>query len=207
MGEQPKRFSIVVGIDFSEMSTEALRVALNLAQGAGDSTVHLVHAVSPQAASHMPVMVTSEAVEAEARKQMVALHASVLTRSRVRVTAQVLLGAPVLVLPKAAADAHADLIVVGTHGRRGLSHLVFGSVAEAVTRTAPCSVLTVRPRVLAPEERIEPPCAECAQARATGGDTSRCPCHSPRQHPRAHTYSELPDGFGLGSQSFHFPQG
>ena len=49
MGPQPKRFSIVVGIDFTEMSMEALRVALNLAQGSGDSIVHLVHVVSANA--------------------------------------------------------------------------------------------------------------------------------------------------------------
>jgi nucleotide-binding universal stress UspA family protein len=41
-------------------------------------------------------------------------------------------------------DAHVDLIVVGTHGRGGMAHLLMGSVAERVVRTAPCPVLTVR---------------------------------------------------------------
>jgi nucleotide-binding universal stress UspA family protein len=44
----------------------------------------------------------------------------------------------------AAAREHADLIVIGTHGRRGLSHLLAGSVAERVIREAPCPVLSVR---------------------------------------------------------------
>ena len=207
MGNQPKPFSVVVGIDFSEMSTEALRVALNLAHGSGDSVVHLVHVMSPYAAAEMPIKITFDAVEAEARKELAALHASVVARSRVPVTAALVLGDPVLALPKFAADAHADLIVVGTHGRRGVSRLVFGSVAEAVTRTAPCSVLTVRPRVLAPEEHIEPPCAACAElSRAAAGGNSLCPRHQPRQHAKPHTYSELPNGFGLGSQSFQFPR-
>ncbi len=206
MDAKPKRFSIVVGIDFTEMSLEALRVALNFAHGSGGSIVHLVHVVSPNAASEMPLLVTFSDVEVEAHKQMEALHASVLSRSRVPVTAEVVVGAPTAVLPQFAADARADLIVVGTHGHHGF--LGFGSVAEAVNRKAPCSVLTVRPRMLAPDELIEPACSECAeQARATGDKTSRCPRHMPRQHPRAHTYSELPDGFGLGSQSFHFPRG
>src|SRR5574342_178600 len=39
-----------------------------------------------------------------------------------------------------------DLVVMGTHGRRGIRHLVLGSVAERVVREAPCAVLVVRPR-------------------------------------------------------------
>jgi nucleotide-binding universal stress UspA family protein len=47
-----------------------------------------------------------------------------------------------------AADEHdCDLIVIGTHGRTGLSHLIIGSVAEKVVRKAPCPVLTVGPRI------------------------------------------------------------
>jgi nucleotide-binding universal stress UspA family protein len=49
-------------------------------------------------------------------------------------------------LVQAAADENADLVVVGTHGRTGLDRLVIGSVAERVVRTAPCPVLTVKPR-------------------------------------------------------------
>src|SRR5439155_18076193 len=45
-----------------------------------------------------------------------------------------------------AKDVHADIIVVGTHGRSGVSRLLMGSVAEHVVRTAPCPVLVVRPR-------------------------------------------------------------
>ncbi len=44
-----------------------------------------------------------------------------------------------------AKDAGADLIVLGTHGRTGLAHVLLGSVAERVVRKAPCAVLTVRP--------------------------------------------------------------
>ena len=40
---------------------------------------------------------------------------------------------------------HVDLLVMATHGRTGLSHLLIGSVAERVVRTAPCPVLTIRP--------------------------------------------------------------
>jgi nucleotide-binding universal stress UspA family protein len=50
-----------------------------------------------------------------------------------------------------AVETQADLIVIGTHGRTGLSRLVIGSVAERVVRLAPCAVLTVKPRDVARE--------------------------------------------------------
>jgi universal stress protein A len=45
----------------------------------------------------------------------------------------------------AARDCHADLVVIGTHGRTGVAHILLGSVAEAVLRRTDCSVMTVRP--------------------------------------------------------------
>jgi len=53
-------------------------------------------------------------------------------------------GIPHLEIVKQAANIRADLIIIGTHGRTGMKHLLLGSVAEQVLRTAPCSVLTVR---------------------------------------------------------------
>lgn len=61
---------------------------------------------------------------------------------------------------KAAADHHCDLIVMGTHGRTGLSRLVMGSVAEEVVRKAPCPVLTLK----SPIPALEPVEAEPALA-------------------------------------------
>lgn len=54
-------------------------------------------------------------------------------------------GAPFLSIIEYAREADIDLIVLGTHGRSGLSHMLLGSVAEKVVRKAPCPVLTVRP--------------------------------------------------------------
>jgi nucleotide-binding universal stress UspA family protein len=58
------------------------------------------------------------------------------------------------VIVETCSDLHCDLIVMGTHGRRGLSHLLLGSVAEKVLRTAPVPVLTVRPDAPVPGDRI-----------------------------------------------------
>ena len=67
-----------------------------------------------------------------------------------------------------ARDKHIDLIVVGTHGRTGISHAILGSVAETVVRQAPCLVLTV------PAAVLEPGSASAAEL-ATEGEHGR-PC-------------------------------
>jgi nucleotide-binding universal stress UspA family protein len=56
------------------------------------------------------------------------------------------LGTPANEIERFARDHAIDLIVIGTHGRTGLRHVLLGSVAEKVVRHAPCPVLTVRPR-------------------------------------------------------------
>ena len=53
-------------------------------------------------------------------------------------------GPPFLEIVRYAQEANIDLIVLGTHGRGGLAHMLLGSVAEKVVRKAPCPVLTVR---------------------------------------------------------------
>ncbi len=58
--------------------------------------------------------------------------------------AMVLAGYPAETIPVVAREEDADLLVVGTHARKGFQHLVLGSVAERVVRTATCAVLTVR---------------------------------------------------------------
>jgi nucleotide-binding universal stress UspA family protein len=56
----------------------------------------------------------------------------------------VIRGVPFVEILKSAKDKNADLIVIGTHGRTGIDHMLFGSTAEKVVRKAPCPVLTVR---------------------------------------------------------------
>ncbi len=55
------------------------------------------------------------------------------------------LGKPYMEIVKAATEFDVDLIVIASHGRSGISHLLLGSVAEKVVRLAPCPVLTVKP--------------------------------------------------------------
>jgi nucleotide-binding universal stress UspA family protein len=65
--------------------------------------------------------------------------------SKVDVARRVVVGTPYRKIVEVAEEEKSDLIVMTTHGRTGLSHLVMGSVAEKIVRTAPCPVLTIRP--------------------------------------------------------------
>jgi nucleotide-binding universal stress UspA family protein len=60
------------------------------------------------------------------------------------VETMVVRGVPFAEIIKTAKNKNADLIVIGTHGRTGIDHMLFGSTAEKVVRKAPCPVLTVR---------------------------------------------------------------
>ena len=91
-----------------------------------------------------------------------------------------------------ATEVRADLLVVGTHGRRGVRRLLMGSVAERAVRIAPCPVLIVRPRDFRAMEgltEIEPACPDCLKAReASQGARWWCEAHT--EEPVApHRYS------------------
>jgi universal stress protein A len=141
----PKR--ILVPIDFSEFSEHALDFAVELA-GKLDATIHLIHAISIPAigvpelgAAWSPTMIDD--LVTSGTKAMTKLADDRRKVARIG-EAVVQLGDPRDLILKAAADLHADLIVMGTHGRRGIRRALLGSVAEAVVRTAPCPVMTIR---------------------------------------------------------------
>jgi nucleotide-binding universal stress UspA family protein len=194
---------IVVGLDFSEMSDRALEVAVNLARQAGGAELHLVHVVSAPAASVEPPSLDIGETGAIARKHLDLAIAQMANWPTIHGYSHVVVGAPAREITRIADDAEADLIVVGTHGRRGLD-AIFGSVAEHVVRSAPCSVLTVRPQTPSAAAAIEPPCPACvATVASTHGAQKWCARHM-AHHPRPHTYSEIPESFAVGSQTFRF---
>jgi nucleotide-binding universal stress UspA family protein len=135
---------ILYPTDFSDCAEVALRDALDLAlrTGATLESVHVLPGPSDYdagAGSQESTVRLREAVNrqlgemsAEARDQLTLEYSVVAGRHP---------GPAVL---RHAEERRADLIVLGTHGRRGLRHLLLGSVAEEVVRTAPCSVLAVR---------------------------------------------------------------
>ncbi len=82
-------------------------------------------------------------MRAHAQKQLDKLMAKAKA-AKVRVRGLLLEGTPADRIVRAARSYHADVIVIGTHGRTGLARVFLGSVAERVVGTAPCPVLTVR---------------------------------------------------------------
>jgi nucleotide-binding universal stress UspA family protein len=141
---------ILVPVDFSEHSDRALRYAMRIASQFG-ATLELFHVVEDPSMSGAwgPEMYVPNMQEllrtliADAREHLDTARASVKD-PRVAVETRVVTGSPVRSIIEQTATGHFDLIVMGTHGRTGLSHAVMGSVAERVVRQAPCPVLTVK---------------------------------------------------------------
>lgn len=141
--------SILVATDFSETSDAALAYAHELAQAFG-ATLHVLHVTGNvmAAAAGVEGFTTDFAaiqreVDESARKQLDRLVSEVRQTAPVK-TIVLTSNNPAQSIVSYAADAQVDLVVVGTHGRGGLEHLLMGSVAERVVRTAPCAVLAVR---------------------------------------------------------------
>jgi universal stress protein A len=145
---------ILVPTDFSEHSDAAVDYAAALAWPLWAS-VHLIHVIDDpylfQGALEFPVpenIELRERIRQECERKLAAT-AAVLRERCAKVTTEVRTGRAIDQVIDAAVDYGADLIVMGTHGRSGLSHLVYGSVAERVIRTARCPVLAVRGRCAA----------------------------------------------------------
>ncbi|MEX0601804.1 MAG: universal stress protein [Bacteroidota bacterium] len=140
--------TILVPIDMSAFSVTALVYAQEIAPlfEADVIVVHVVEKDEPaaQAAGGPKGAATQDEIDARVKS---ALFHLLLDHNVVHQTlkCEVRHGAPVREIVKAAKDVHADLIVMSTHGRSGLSHVLLGSVAEKVVRFAPCPVLTVKP--------------------------------------------------------------
>jgi nucleotide-binding universal stress UspA family protein len=160
--------NILVATDFSEPSDAALAYGRALARTFG-ATLHVVHVVdnvptlvygAEAYAVSMPEL--QQEVENAARRQLADL---LVDNDRPPLPARPVLltsNAPAAAIVDYAKRERVDLIVAGTHGRGGVAHLLMGSVAERVVRTAPCPVLTVRH----PEHEFVVPDALVAVAKA-----------------------------------------
>ena len=192
-----KAFVIVVGVDYAEVSDAALARAFEHAEREEAAEVHVV-SVLPRVHTdplHIPKAVLLDAEIASCRLKD---HVEARLRDfaqpngrRIpgRVVSHVCFDSPANGIVQLASDLEADLVVVGTHSRQGLSRLVLGSVAEGVLRLTPCPVLVIPPKTqLVEGPKIEPPCARCLEAREKSAELW-CEQHRER-HGRRHTYHQ-----------------
>lgn len=141
---------ILCPIDFSENSLEALKYAAHTALKE-NATVYLIHIVDSRVYDYggpiyEPITPVMKPVVDQASKDQLTdkLLEKVPKEIQGRVETVVSFGVPFVEIIKAARDYDVDLIIMGTRGRSGVSHMLIGSVAEKVVRKAPCPVLTVR---------------------------------------------------------------
>jgi len=138
---------LVVALDGSECADHALELALTLAKaGGGKLAICSVADPAPLYGSLEPAAMAEHALLEINRNAERIVDEGTAKAAAVGVAAQgkVLEGEPVREIVKHAAAEHADAIVIGTHGRSGLTRLLMGSIAEGVLRSASMPVLTVR---------------------------------------------------------------
>jgi universal stress protein A len=140
---------ILAPTDFSELSKQGLRSGLELAEVFGAKLL-LLHVVEPPpypvegiVPSQLGATLLHD-LERQASNELAQVLSEART-SATEVARRVVVGIPYRKIVEVADEEQSDLIVMTTHGRTGLSHLVMGSVAEKIVRTAPCPVLTIRP--------------------------------------------------------------
>ena len=142
---------ILTPVDFSSFSERALEYAHDLANELG-AELHLIyvreelHYIFPD--GDMPSAQSGEflAHQTEIAAARLEALASATASQQLTVVREVLSGTPHVEILKYADNKSIDMIVMGTHGRGGLMHLLIGSVAERVVQRAHCPVLTVRGR-------------------------------------------------------------
>jgi nucleotide-binding universal stress UspA family protein len=146
---------ILVPTDLSEGAEYALDYACELARLLG-ARVHLLNVITIPALGvpELGVALTASMIDQLVVDNQAAIDQLALTRCTAELgQAMVRTGDARDVINQTAKELGIDLIVMGTHGRRGISRALLGSVAETVVRSAPCAVLTVRLRQLHDSDR------------------------------------------------------
>jgi nucleotide-binding universal stress UspA family protein len=131
--------------DFSEPSETALPFAMAVAREYG-ADIHALHVLVPQAFMYTSPEATVAAIDAQEESAAAEMQRTESKLSGVAHEASVVRGVDVwAAVEQAITDSHADLIVLGTHGRAGAQKMLLGSVAEEVFRRSPVPVLTIGP--------------------------------------------------------------
>ena len=188
MAQEGQPFSILVAVQDDETADQAVAEAFRVADAHGAVDLHAVHVLRSKGA----VKKLDERLEkAPATLQKIIARAAP-RNARAHVIGHVR-GSdnPAHAILQLATDIAADMIVLGTHRRRGLEKLMLGSVADKVLQDAHCPVLVVVPKDYQGQDvspRIEPPCPKCLQIRReTRNETFWCEQHQ-REYHQPHLY-------------------
>ncbi|WP_437206109.1 universal stress protein [Planctomicrobium sp. SH664] len=141
---------ILVPTDFSEFSQHALRYGCELARKFEAELLLLnvvedIYPLIPEPGLMLPTPPDFiDDLKEKAGKVFVSFPPAEWSAG-LNITRTVRVGTPFLEIIRYARESECDLLVIGTHGRSGLAHVLMGSTAEKIVRKAPCPVLTVRP--------------------------------------------------------------
>ncbi|MEZ4398982.1 MAG: universal stress protein [Kofleriaceae bacterium] len=145
---------VVVGYDFSPTAETALRSAIDLASRSPRHVLHILVAVDD--AHPVPTLPTTkvdyqytEKVHDHLTARLADTFAAAAPEAHIHFFVHVRIGKPGKQMLALAEEVGADLIIVGSHGWRGLDRVLFGSVSEEVVRGAGCPVMVVRPKTYA----------------------------------------------------------
>jgi nucleotide-binding universal stress UspA family protein len=139
--------TILVPIDFSDCSVAALDYAVTLAVKL-DARVTLLNVIGMPGLGvpDLGVALAPSVIDSLIRDNQAAINKLADARRSAGTIAEALIGTGDArdVIDRTATELGTDLIIMGTHGRRGIRRALLGSVAESTLRTAPCPVLTIR---------------------------------------------------------------
>jgi universal stress protein A len=167
---------ILAPTDFSEFGKAALKCACDFAEQFG-AELHLLNVVEDYAAYYPDTTMMATAEFTFDMQSMLADAGKMLDQvpgdwgKDLTIVRSTEIGTPASGILRYAKEHEIDLIVVSTHGRTGLMHLLLGSVAEKIVRRAPCLVLTVRPEGFEIEDEPVKAAADVGAPADTTGES------------------------------------
>ncbi|PCJ49271.1 MAG: hypothetical protein COA73_18825 [Candidatus Hydrogenedentota bacterium] len=139
---------VMCPVDFSSLSEEALPAAADICRRF-EASLLLFHVVDSRIEYPMLMSNTSMPMEAHLNETSIVLLEKIqASLSDIETNIQVVMGVPGKEIIRVADEENIDLVIMPTHGRQGLSHVLLGSTAEKVATQAPCPVLTIKPQLV-----------------------------------------------------------
>lgn len=198
MSQSPLRTVILAAVEPSPASDQVIHTAASMSRIVPGAELHFVHVINPGPPPHEMALSLTDLV-ADGRKYLDQVIQDAGTLTTCRIAGHFAVGKPAERILQIATDIGTDLLVVGTHEKRGLARII-GSVSQKILTHAPCAVLLARVKetaVAGPE--IEPPCPACVDVQfATSGEKLWCERHATR-HVHGRLHYGTAGGFGAGS--------